>query len=45
MINVAAHQKEKTKTAKRKAGEKRRQATDYEEAACCPSAVIQGNNA
>ena len=44
-MNVAAHQeKEKTKTAKRKAGEKRRQATDFKEAVCCPSAVVQGKN-
>ena len=42
-MNVAAHQeKEKNeKTVKRKAGVKRRQA-NFKEAACCPSAVVQG---
>ena len=42
-MNVAVHQnKEKNeKTAKRKAGEERRQA-DFKEAACCLSAGIQG---
>ena len=44
-MNVAAHQeKEKnkeTKTSKRKAGEERRQATDFKEAACCPCAVVK----
>ena len=43
-MNVATHQKknEKTKTGKRKAGVEKRQATDLKEAACCPSAVVQG---
>ena len=47
-VNVAAHQEkeknEETKMGKRRAKEerKRKQATDYEEAVCCPSAVIQG---
>ena len=45
-MNVAAYQEkeknEKTKTGKRKAGEKRRQATNFKEPACCPSAVAQG---
>ena len=42
-INVATHQdKEKNEiTVKRKAGEKRKQA-DFKEAACYPSAVVQG---
>ena len=42
-MNVAAHQnKEKNeKTGKRKTGEERRPA-DFKEAACCPSAVVQG---
>ena len=42
-MNVAAHQeKEKNeKTGKRKVGEERRQA-DFKEAACCPSAIVQG---
>ena len=42
-MNVAVHQeKEKNeKTGKRKAGEERRQA-NFKEAACNPSAVIQG---
>ena len=43
-MNVVAHQEknEKTKTGKRKAGEEKKQATDFKEAACCPSAVVQG---
>ena len=47
-MNVAAHQeKEKnkeTKTGNRTAGEerKRKQATNFKEAVCCPSAVVQG---
>ena len=43
-MKVSAHQeKEKTEnTGKRKAGEKRRQTTNFEEAACFPSAVFQG---
>ena len=42
-MNVASHQdKEKNeKTVKRKAGVKRRQA-DFKDAACYPSAVVQG---
>ena len=42
-MNVATHQeKEKNEiTVKRKAGEKRRQA-DFKEAACYPSAIVQG---
>ena len=42
-MNVGAHQeKEKNeKTGKRKAGEEGRQA-DFKEAACFPSAVVQG---
>ena len=41
-MNVAAHQEEKNKkTGKRKAGAERRQA-DFKEAACYPSAVVQG---
>ena len=30
--------------ANRKTGEERKQATDFEEAACCPFAVIQGQH-
>ena len=47
-MNVAAHQEkeknEETKKNKRRAGEKkkRKQATDFEEAVSCPSAVVQG---
>ena len=49
-MNVTAHQEkeenEETKKGKRGAGKKkskkRKQATDFEEAVCCPSAVIQG---
>ena len=47
-MNVTAHQEkegnEETKKGKRGAGEKkkRKQATDFKEAVCCPSAVVQG---
>ena len=47
-MNVTAHQEkeenERTKKGKRGAGEKkkRKQATDFKEAVCCPSAVVQG---
>ena len=47
-MNVTSHQEKKenkeTKTGKRGAGEKRtrKQATDFKEAVCCPSAVVQG---
>ena len=47
-MNVSAHQEkkenEKTKKGKREAREKkkRKQATDFKEAVCCPSAVVQG---
>ena len=47
-MNVTAHQEkeknEETKTCKKRAGEKKesKQATDFEEAVCCPSAVVQG---
>ena len=47
-MNVTAHEeKEKNKetnTSERRAGEerKRKQATNFEEAVCCPSAVVQG---
>ena len=46
-MDVTAHQEkeknEETKTGKRKAGEerKRKQATKFKEAVCCPSAVVQ----
>ena len=45
-MNVTAHQEkknEKTKKGKSRAGEKkkRKQATDFEEALCCPFAVVQ----
>ena len=42
-MNVAAHQEKKKneKTGRRKTGEERRQA-DFKEAACYPSAVVQG---
>ena len=43
-MNVTAHQEKKneeTKTGKRKAGEERRQATNFKEAVCCPSVVVQ----
>ena len=45
-MNVFAHQEEEnneeTKTGKRGTGERRRQATHFKEAVCCPSAVVQG---
>ena len=47
-MNVTAHQQkeenEETKKGKRGEGEKKKgkQATDFEEAVCCPSAVVQG---
>ena len=45
-MNVTAHQEKKkneeTKTGKRRAEEKRKQETDFKEAVCCPSAVVQG---
>ena len=47
-MNVTAHQEkeknEETKRGKRRAGEekKRKQEIDFEEAVCCPTAVIQG---
>ena len=41
-MNITAHQEnEETRTGKRKA-EERKQAIDFEEAVCCPSAVVQG---
>ena len=46
-MNVTAHQEkeenEKTKKGKRGSGEKkkRKQATDFKEAVCCPCAVVQ----
>ena len=44
-MNVAAHKEKnkETKTGKRKAVEKRKrkQATDFKEDVCCPSAVVQ----
>ena len=45
-MNVTAHQEkeknEEMKTGKRKAGKDRKQATDFKEAVCCPTAVVQG---
>ena len=47
-MNVTTHQEKKknkeTKTGKRRAGKKRKrkQAIDFKEAVCCPSAVVQG---
>ena len=45
-MNAAAHQDKENneKTGKRKAGEERRQETNFKEAACCPSAVVQGQH-
>ena len=45
-MNVTAHQEKeknkKTKTGKRRAGKEKKQATDFKDAVCCPSAVVQG---
>ena len=47
-MNATAHQEkeknEEMKKGKRRAGEKkkRKQATDFKEAVCCPTAVVQG---
>ena len=45
-MNVTAHQEKKKneemKAGKRKAREERKQATDFKEAVCCPSAIVQG---
>ena len=47
-MNVTTHQQkeenEETKKSKRGAGEKkkRKQATNFKDAVCCPSAVVQG---
>ena len=47
-MNVTAHQEKKkneeTKKGKSRAGEKKKwkQATDFVDAVCCPSAVVQG---
>ena len=44
-MKVTAHQEKKnkeTKTGKRRAGKKRKQATDFEEVVWCPFAVVQG---
>ena len=44
-MNNTAHQdkekNEETKTGKRKTGKERRRETDFEEAVCCPTAVVQ----
>ena len=45
-MNVTVHHKKKnkeTKTSKRRAGKKRKrkQSTDFKEAVCCPSAIVQ----
>ena len=47
-MNVTPHQEkeknEETKKGKRRAGEKRKkkQATDFKDTVCCPSAVVHG---
>ena len=43
-MNISAHQKKEKnqKTGKRKAGEERKQVTDFKEAVCSPSAIVQG---
>ena len=43
-MNVAAHQEKKKneKMDQREAGQEIRSSTDFKEALCCPSAVVQG---
>ena len=44
-MNVTTHQKkknERTKKSKEREKKKRKQATDFEEAVCCPTVVVQG---
>ena len=41
-INVTAHQQNEETKGRRK--KKRKQATDFKEAVCCPSAVVQGGS-
>ena len=45
-MNITAPQEkeknEETRMGKRKAEKERKQATDFKEAACCPSAVVHG---
>ena len=44
-MNVTAHPKERNeemRMSKRKAGKERKQATNFKEAVCCPSVVVQG---
>ena len=43
-INVTAHQENEETEGQERAGEKkkRKQATDFKDAVCCPSAVVQG---
>ena len=41
-MDITTHQQKEKKASKRKAEEDRRQVMDFKEAACCPSAVIQG---
>ena len=43
-MNVAAYEEKDKTTAKGKEGKKGRQATDFKEASCCTSAVVQGKN-
>ena len=47
-MNVAAHQEKgknkETNAGKRKAEKDRRHATDFREAVCCASAVVQGGS-
>ena len=44
-MNVTVHQEKKKKRRRRarEGQEKRKQATDFKEAVCCPSAVVQGS--
>ena len=49
-MNVTAHQEKnknkEMKTGKKRAGEKkkRKQVTNFKEAVCCPTAIIQGGS-
>ena len=41
-MNVTAHQEKEENEETKKGRRKRKQATDFEDAVCCPTAVVQG---
>ena len=42
-MNVTAYQEKEMRRRRRaREGQERKRATEFEEAACCPSAVVQG---